>query len=54
MPPGAGRPGGYPAPAVLIGGGPPIICVGGVRGVPETIGLAVRPTPAGADTKLFV
>lgn len=53
MPPVPGR-GGYPELAVLIGGGPPIICVGGVRGVPPTIGLAVRPTAAGLGAKLLV
>jgi hypothetical protein len=50
MPPVPGR-GGYPELAVLIGGGPPIICVGGV---PPTMGLAVRPTAAGLGAKLFV
>ena len=41
--PPAGCPGGYPEAAVLIGGGPPITWLGGVRGVPA-MGLWVRPT----------
>lgn len=45
--PPCGCPGGYPEAAVLIGGGPPITWVGGVRGVPA-MGLCVRPTEAGA------